>query len=179
VATPPVTVWRIDPTHASAEFAVRHLMVATVRGRLSNVQGVVHLDEARPERSSVEVTIDATTVDTHLADRDAHLRSADFLDVERHPIITFRSTRVEPQGDGRARVEGDLTIRDVTRPVILDAEYHGRATDPWGNHKAGFSATGRFNRQDFGLSWNLALEAGGFVVGDEVRITIEFEAIAQ
>ncbi|MGH2355271.1 MAG: YceI family protein [Chloroflexota bacterium] len=173
------TVWRIDPTHASAEFAVRHLMVATVKGRFSNVQGSITIDEAHPERSSVEATIDATTVDTHLADRDDHLRSADFLNVERYPTLTYRSTAVERLDDNLYRILGDLTIRDVTRPVALEAEFHGAVRDPWGNRKAGVSATGRLNRIDFGLTWNLALETGGFVVGDDVKIAIEFEAIQE
>ncbi|HEX6534855.1 MAG TPA: YceI family protein [Gemmatimonadaceae bacterium] len=170
------TDWQIDAAHTQVEFAVKHMMLATVKGRMGEVTGTIHLDERDPGRSSVAVEIDAASIDTRVEQRDAHLRSADFLDVEHFPTITFRSTRVVPTGEGRARVEGDLTIRGVTRPIALDTTEEGRIKDPYGNDRIGFSATTRLDRRDFGLLWNQALEAGGVVVGNEVRITIEVEA---
>jgi polyisoprenoid-binding protein YceI len=170
--------WEIDSSHSSAQFAVRHLMVSTVRGEFSRVAGAVRLDEADLTRSSVEVTIDASTVNSREPKRDAHLRSADFLDVERFPAITFRSRRVLPAGHGRLKVVGDLTIRGATREVTLDVEGPTPAIkDPWGNIKRGATATTRINRRDFGLTWNATLEAGGVVVGDEVAITIDVELV--
>lgn len=174
------TTWNLDPTHSQVEFAVKHMMFTTVRGRFADVAGAVTLDAAAPERSSVEVTIGAASVDTSTADRDAHLRSADFFDVERHPTLTFRSRRVEgvlaEPGDA-FKVVGDLTIRGVTREVVLDARFEGTGTDPWGHARSGFSATTTVDRRDFGLTWNQALEAGGVLVGHEVRIELQVQAV--
>ena len=180
VQTQPVAVstWQIDPKHSTAEFAVRHMMVTTVKGHISGVEGTVTLNEADPARSSVEARLDAATIDTREPQRDAHLRSPDFLDAEQYPEITFQSTRIEPAGD-RVRIAGDLTLRGVTREVVLDAAPEGRQRDPWGNERAGFSAQTVIDRRDFGLTWNQALEAGAVLVGNDVRITIELEAVRQ
>jgi polyisoprenoid-binding protein YceI len=171
-------VWDIDPSHASASFRVRHLMVSHVRGQLGPVSGSVWLDTKDPSRSRVRVSIDPRGIDTREPKRDEHLRSADFFDVERYPEVTFESTRVEPQSDGGLSVTGNLTIRDVTRPVTLEVDALPPAViDPWGNKKRGATARAALDRKDFGLTWNLALEAGGVVVGDRVSIEIEVELI--
>jgi polyisoprenoid-binding protein YceI len=175
----PVT-WDVDPAHSSAGFKVRHLMISSVRGHLGPVSGTVVIDEHDLARSRVDVSIDATGVDTREARRDEHLRSADFLDVANHPTVTFRSTRVSeaPAGDGSLEVTGDLTIRGVTRAVSLAVEPLSPAVaDPWGNTKRGATARARINRKDFGLVWNLVLEAGGVAAGDEVAIEIEVELL--
>lgn len=173
-----VSTWHIDAKHSTAEFAVRHMMVTTVKGHISGIEGTIQFDEAHPTRSSVEATLDAATIDTREAGRDAHLRSPDFLDAERFPQLTFRSTRLEPAGD-RFKIIGDLTIRGVTREVVLDAALEGRQRDPWGNDRAGFSAQTVIDRREFGLTWNQTLEAGAVLVANEVRITIEVEAVRQ
>ncbi|MBI4504631.1 MAG: YceI family protein [Chloroflexi bacterium] len=173
------TTWQIDAAHSVVEFAVKHLMLATAKGRFASVNGTVVADEADRARSTVEVTIDAASIDTRSEQRDGHLRSPDFLDVERYPTITFRSRRVEPLGGDRLRVAGDLTVRDVTREVVLDAAFHGRAKDPWGNERVGFSAQTTIDRRDFGATWNVPLAAGGVLVGNEVKIGIEVEAVRQ
>lgn len=171
--------WQIDPTHTSVEFAVRHLMVTTVKGTFRKVSGTIDFDEADFARSSVEVAIDAASIDTGEPKRDGHLRSPDFLDVENFPVITFRSRRIEPKGNGHHRIVGDLTIRGVTREVVLEAAYAGQQKDPWGNLRAGFSATTVINRDEYGAAWNVPLEAGGVVVGEQVRISLDVEAIKQ
>lgn len=174
--------WTIDSTHSQVGFAVKHMMFTTVRGRFADLEGVVTLDADAPERSSVDVEIRADSIDTQVEGRDQHLRSADFLDVEAHPTLTFRSRRVE--GDvsrpGSAfRVIGDLTLHGVTREVVLDATFDGTGTDPWGNPRAGFSAETTIDRRDFGLTWNQGLEAGGVLVGHEVKIQLAVQAIGQ
>jgi polyisoprenoid-binding protein YceI len=169
--------WDFDLVHSSINFWVRHVMVSKVHGRFTKWSGSIEFDEASPASSHVEVTIDASSIDTKEDQRDTHLRSADFLDVEKYPAITFRSTRVEPSGDNRYRLTGDLTIHGTTKPVVLDVEYAGRAKDPWGGERAGFSAKTSLNRKDYGLTWNLALEAGGFVVGEKLEINLEVEAV--
>lgn len=171
------STWTIDASHTLVEFAVKHMMIATVKGRFGEVSGTIVLDEASLENSSVEVEIDAASIDTRNADRDAHLRSADFFDVENHPKLTFRSRRIEPQGGGVFRVVGDLTIRGTTREVVLEVEDQGRGKDPWGGERAAFSARTEIDRTDFGLTWNAALETGGVLVSDRVRISIEVEAV--
>ena len=171
----PTGVWEIDPSHSNVEFVARHLL-SRVRGRFTGFGGAITIAEPL-SRSSVGVTIDAASVDTHNADRDAHLRSPDFLDVERYPEISFRSTSVAEDGDGRYRLDGDLTIRGVTRPVTLELAYLGWSDDPWGGKRAGFSATTEIDRHDFGATWNLAVETGGVVVGRKVRIELEIEAV--
>lgn len=174
--------WDIDASHASAGFKVRHLMVSHVRGHLGPVTGTVFIDEQDVSRSRVDVSIDARGIDTREPKRDEHLRSADFLDVANHPTVTFRSTRVEaPSGAaGDLRVTGDLTIRGVTRPVTLEVEALPPAIqDPWGNSRRGLSAHARISRKEWGLKWNLAIEAGGVAVADEVAIEIEAEITAR
>jgi len=173
------TRWTIDPAHSSVEFAVKHMMFSTVRGRFTGVDGTIVLDPDAPERSSVEVEIDAASIDTGVEDRDGHLKSEDFLGVEEHPTITFRSGGVEGSfqepGD-TFRVTGDLTIRGETREVTLDATYQGEGTDPWGAQRIGFGAETEIDRRDFGLTWNQALEAGGVLVGHTVMISLEIQA---
>src|SRR4029079_503949 len=179
---PATATWDIDTAHANAGFRVRHLMVSHVRGHLGPVTGTVFIDEQDPSRSRVDVSVDARGIDSREPKRDEHLRSADFLDVANHPTVTFRSTRVEaPSGaGGDLRVTGDLTIRGVTRPVTLEVEALPPAIqDPWGNRRRGVSARARINRKDWGLKWNLAVEAGGVAVGDEVAIEIDAEIVAR
>ena len=174
--------WDIDTSHATAGFRVRHLMVSHVRGHLGPVSGTVSIDELDPARSRVDVAIDARGLDTRDPKRDEHLRSADFFDVANHPTVTFRSTRVEaPRGlQGPIRLTGDLTIRGVTRSVTLEVEgLEPAIQDPWGNARRGVSARGRINRKDWGLKWNLAIEAGGVAVGDEVTIEIDAELVGR
>lgn len=169
--------WNIDTTHSSIHFTVRHMVFAKVRGRFGVWSGKVHLDEQDLAGSSVEVEIDASSIDTGVVDRDNHLRSADFLDVEHFPKLRFQSRRVEQLGNDRYRFYGDLTIRDVTREVALDVEYAGQAQDPWGQQRAAFTATTALDRSDFGLTWNQMLEAGGVVVGDRIDIELEVQAV--
>ena len=169
--------WNLDTVHSGINFTVRHMVVSKVRGRFAKFSGSVALDEQDLTRSVVEATIDASSIDTGTAQRDDHLRSADFFDVERFPQIRFRSTRIDKLGGDRYRLTGDLTIRDVTRPIALDAEYGGRGKDPWGNERVGFTAKGSLDRKDFGLKWNQALETGGVLVSDHVEIEIEAQAV--
>jgi polyisoprenoid-binding protein YceI len=173
------TTWSIDPAHSHVEFAVRHMMIATVKGRFAEVEGTIVLDEANPANSSVEARIAAASIDTGEPKRDAHLRSADFLNADSHPYLTFRSTRVEADGRGGFKAHGDLTLRGVTRPVTLTGEYLGTNRSPYGFRVAGFSATTRINRTDYGLNWNAALETGGVLVADEVKVSLEIEAVQQ
>ena len=175
-ATP--TTWQIDPAHTHVEFSVKHLMIAKVKGRFGTLSGTIHR-AADLAASSVEVDIDAASIDTREPQRDNHLRSADFLHAEQFPTLTFRSRRILPGTGGTFRIVGDLTIRGVTREVTLEASDEGRAGDPWGNERAAFSATTTIDRRDYGLTWNQALEAGGVMVGHEVRITLEVEAVKQ
>ncbi len=168
--------WTIDANHSMAGFAVRHMMISTVRGRFAGVSGTFEFDEARPEAARVEATIPAATIDTGVPARDEHLRSPDFFEASRFPNLTFRSTGVESLGAARYRVRGDLTIRDVTRPVILEAKVSGSVSLPDGTTLIGFTAETSIDRRDFGLTWNQALETGGVLVGHEVAITLEIEA---
>jgi polyisoprenoid-binding protein YceI len=169
--------WRFDPGHTTLMAEARHLMVTKVRGRFTDFTGTIHVAEV-PEESFVEVEIKAASIDTGNADRDAHLRSPDFLDVQKHHTLTFRSTGVE-LGDGpEFRVPGELSIRGVTRPVVLEAEYLGATGDPWGNTRVGFSATTEIDREDFGMTWNVALEAGGMLVSKKIKIDLEVQAVA-
>ena len=170
------TTWQIDPSHANVGFAVRHLMISTVRGRFSDVRGTVSVDDDDFQTAEVHVTIGTASVDTREPKRDAHLRATDFFDCDRFPEMTFTSTRVEHTSRGYWLV-GYLTIRDVTREIALIVSAEGRVRDPWGGVRAGFSATAVLNREDFGLTWNAALEAGGVLVGSEVRIAIDVELI--
>lgn len=171
--------WKMDLSHSTIAFAVRHMMISTVRGEFKRFSGTVNFDEAEPTRSSVEVEIDASSIDTNDPKRDQHLRSPDFLDTEKYPTITFKSKRIDLIDARRARIVGDLTIRGVTREVTLDTEYAGIAMSPWGKQVAGFSAQATINRKAFGLSWNQALEAGGVLVGEEVKVFIELEIVQE
>lgn len=173
------TTWQIDPAHTLVEFAAKHMMFSTVKGRFAKVSGTIVENTADPTHSSVEVEIDAASVDTREEQRDGHLRSPDFLHVENHPAITFKSTRVEPIGKDHFRVIGDLTIRGTTREVVLDTTANGQGVTPFGTQVAAFTAETSINRKDFGLTWNVALEAGGFLVSDTIKITLEVEAIKQ
>lgn len=170
------TTWTIDPSHTIVEFGIRHLMITTVKGRFGGVEGTIKGNPDDWADAEVEVKIDAASVDTRNEDRDNHLRSADFFEVEKYPHLTYKSTKVTKTGENSYTIEGELTIRDVTKPVTLEAEYLGKAVDPWGNEKIGFSAKAKVNRKDFGLTWNAPLEAGGFLVGDEVTIELEVQA---
>jgi polyisoprenoid-binding protein YceI len=174
-AVTPVT-YVIDPAHTTVEFRVRHMMVSNVRGEFSGVSGTVVFDPAVPANSTIKATIDATTLSTREAQRDTHLKSPDFLDVEKFPTLTFASRVFKKLGDDQWQVTGDLTIHGVTREVVLHVEGPTSETkDPWGNIKIGASATTKISRKDFGLMWNVALEAGGVLVGDEVKIQLEIE----
>ncbi len=171
--------WTIDPAHSEINFTVRHMMISNVRGRFERFTGNVEFDEQDPTRSTVEVQIEAASISTRDAQRDAHLRSPDFLSAEQYPYLVFKSKRVEMTGENTARIVGDLTIRDLTHEVVLDAEYSGLAKSPWGTVSAGFSASTKINRKDWNLMWNVALETGGVLVGDEVKINIELEIVKQ
>lgn len=171
------STWNIDATHSGISFSIRHMVFSKVRGRFTTYTGTIHLEDGDLSRSSVEVNIDAASIDTGTPQRDTHLRSADFFDVERFPELRFRSKRALDLGAGKLRVFGDLTIRDVTREVILDAETSGRARDPWGNERIGFAAKTAIDRKDYGLAWNQLLEAGGVLVGDRVDIELDVQAV--
>jgi polyisoprenoid-binding protein YceI len=172
------TLYKIDSAHSSAQFVVRHMMITNVRGAFSNVQGGIQWNSADPTQSSIEATIDASTVQTNEPARDTHLRSADFLDVEKFPTIHFKSTRVANAGDGELSVTGDLTIHGVTKPVVLKVEGPTEAgKDPWGNTRVGASATTKIKRSEFGLTWNSALETGGILVGDDLKVELEVSLI--
>ncbi len=169
--------WNFDLVHSSINFWVRHLMVSKVHGRFGRWTGTLQFDDKNPSASRLEVEIDAASIDTREPKRDDHLRSADFLEADKYPHLTFKATSVKSTGEGRFQVTGDLTIRGTTKPVVLEVEYSGRVKDPWGGERAGFSARTSLHRKDFGLTWNQALEAGGIAVGDNVEISIEVEAI--
>jgi polyisoprenoid-binding protein YceI len=171
--------WKLDAAHTHVEFAVRHLMISKVKGQFTDVNGALRMEGDDITTARLSVEIPAVSVDTRVEQRDEHLRSPDFLDAARFPMLTFRSTRVERTGERRLRVTGDLTIRDVTREVVLDVIEHGTLTDPWGQERAGFAASTKIDRKDFGLTWNQALEAGGVLVGDQVEIELEAEWVLQ
>ena len=170
--------WEIDTAHSMIEFTVKHMMVTNVRGRFTNFSGDAHLDEEHPEQSRVDVTIDVGSLTTGAEARDQHLRSADFFDVAQYPTATFHSTKVERRGEDHLKVTGDLTIRGTTKPVTLDVTIEGKFKDMQGKDRYGFSATTSFSRKEFGLEWNVALESGGWLVGDKITITIDAQVIA-
>ncbi|HEY3884758.1 MAG TPA: YceI family protein [Vicinamibacterales bacterium] len=178
-ATPAPTTWKIDPVHSSVEFAVRHLMITTVKGRFTGVSGSIRTDSDDAAKGEADITIDAATIDTREPQRDAHLKSPDFFDVEKFPTIAFKSTRLITAPDGSFALAGHLSMHGVTREVVLDVASEGRTKDPWGGERAGYSATTRIKRSDFGLTWNQALESGGFMVGDEIKITLDVQLIKQ
>jgi polyisoprenoid-binding protein YceI len=172
------TTWKIDPVHSNVEFAVKHLMISTVKGSFTDVEGEIVIVDGDPARSSVTATLKAASIDTRTGQRDDHLRSADFLDAANFPEITFKSTRIS--GDkSEFKVVGDLTIRGVTRPVTLDVTNEGAGKDPWGGDRVAFSATTKLDRRDFGLTWNQAIEAGGVLVGNDVKISVDVQAVKQ
>jgi polyisoprenoid-binding protein YceI len=172
------TTWNIDPVHSVAEFKVKHMMISHVKGQFPQVSGKLELDESDLTKSRVEAFIEAASIETRDAQRDAHLKSPDFFHVEKHTTLSFKSTRIRPTRDGELAVEGDLTIRGVTRNVVFAVEGPTPQTkDPWGNSRIGLSATTKINRKDFGLTWNAALETGGILVGDEVTITLDVEFV--
>jgi polyisoprenoid-binding protein YceI len=172
--------WNLDPAHSLVEFSAKHMMITTVKGRFTEVTGSIVADEANPDRSTVEVRIAAPSITTGVEQRDGHLRSVDFLDVENFPEITFRSTRVEgayaEPGD-TFRLFGDLTIRGTTREVALNVTFEGTGKDPWGGERASFSAETKLDRRDFGLTWNQALETGGILVGNQIKVSLEVQAV--
>jgi polyisoprenoid-binding protein YceI len=176
--TTATTTWNIDPAHSSAEFKVKHMMISHVKGHFAKVTGALTLDETNLANSRVEAIIDATSLETRDAQRDAHLKGADFFDVEKFPTLSFKSTRISLVRDGELSVEGDLTVRGATDKVVFSVEGPTPpAKDPWGNTRVGVSATTKISRKDFGLTWNAALESGGFLVGDDVTITLDVQFV--
>lgn len=175
---PKLATYAVEPSHSSVEFAVKHMLIATTRGRFQDFQVTAEVDETNFANSSATVRLQAASIDTRQPDRDAHLRSADFLDAETYPELTFVTRRIEPKG-GDWRVTGDLTVRGVSREVVLDGEVSGPITDPWGGTRIGVSLSGKVNRKEFGMVWNAALDAGGFVLADDVKLAIEVELLKQ
>lgn len=175
-ATMTETTWNLDPSHSSVAFSARHLMFTSVKGRFADVEGTVVVDGDSPSHATVRATIQATSIDTRAEQRDGHLRSGDFLDAESFPLITFVSTRIDGARD-QFKLTGDLTIRGTTRSITLDVRYDGAGVDPWGNERVGFSATGTFDRREFGLVWNQALEAGGVLVSNDIRVEIDAQLV--
>jgi polyisoprenoid-binding protein YceI len=177
-----LTTWQLDPAHSSIEFSVKHMMMTTVRGRFKEFQGSLSADEEHPQGCCVDVEIQVASIDTGMPDRDAHLRSPDFFDAERYPVITFRSRAAEGEfareGD-RFRVKGELAIRDTTTEIVLDCVFQGRGKDPWGKERAGFSATAEIDRREWGLKWNQVIETGGVLVANKVRIEVEVQFVAE
>ena len=171
--------WTIDSSHSAIHFSARHMMISTVRGEFETVRGTVDFNEENPALSSVEVEIEPASLSTRDAQRDGHLKSPDFFDVENHPIATFKSTRAEATSSNKGKLYGDLTIKGITRPIVLDVEYNGQSKSPWGATNAGFSASTKINRKDWELNWNVALETGGVLVGEEVKLEIEAEIVKQ
>jgi polyisoprenoid-binding protein YceI len=171
--------WSLDPAHTLLEFAVKHMMIATVKGRFGTVEGSVIADPTDLTTAQVNISTDVSSIDTRDEQRDGHLRSADFFDMENHPKVTFRSTQIERKDGDEYAITGDLTIRGVTRQVVFNAVMEGQGKDPWGNERFGLSAQTKVNRKEFGLLWNVALEAGGILVSEDVRISVELQAIKQ
>ncbi|MCO5197224.1 MAG: YceI family protein [Anaerolineae bacterium] len=171
--------WQIDFSHSQIQFSVRHMMISKVRGTFEQFNGSINYDEVNPTNTTVDIAVDITSINTRDEQRDAHLRSADFFDAENFPMMTFKSTRVEQVNKHNGRLYGDLTIRGVTKPVVLEVTYEGQAQSPWGTTSAGFSATGKINRKEWNMQWNAALETGGVLVGDDVTISIELELVKQ
>jgi polyisoprenoid-binding protein YceI len=172
----PASVWKIDPSHTTIEFSAKHMMITTVKGRFTDLEGTVTVKGGEPEAAEVAVTMKAVSIDTRTDQRDQHLRSADFLDVEKYPDVTFTSTEINGTKD-RFTMTGDLSIRGVTKPVSLDVTYEGTGRDPWGGERMGFSADGTIDRRDFGLMWNQALEAGGLLVSNTIKIHVDAQLV--
>ena len=174
----PLTTWNLDPAHSTAQFKVKHMMISNVKGNFTGLSGVLKLDAANPSGSTVEASIDVTTVNTGDAQRDGHLKSADFFDADQFPALTFKSTQVTSSGGGDYAVTGDLTLHGVTKSVTFSVEDVSEPSkDPWGNLRIGLSASTKINRKDFGLSWNTALETGGVLVGEDVTISLDVQFI--
>ncbi len=171
------STWKIDASHSTVEFVAKHMMIANVRGRFPDVEGTIRFDEEDIAKSSVEATIQVATITTGAEQRDTHMRSGDFFLVEQYPNITFKSRRIEPKGDNEYNIIGDLTIRGITKEVTLNTTYEGRGVTPYGAEAIGFSATTTVNRKDFDLNWNVALETGGVLVGDKVKLDLNIEAV--
>lgn len=171
--------WQLDKSHSSVNFSVRHMMISTARGRFEDFDGTFEINEADPAQSKIDIQIQTASINTKDDQRDGHLKSPDFFDVEKYPAITFKSKRVEKAGGQNYRLVGDLTIKDVTKEVTLDVEYAGQAKSPWGTVSAGFTAQTKINRKDWNLTWNVALETGGMLVGEDVTISIELELVKQ
>ena len=169
--------WNIDTTHSGVNFSVRHMVIAKVRGRFTRFSGTLTGDASDLTKATLVAEVDADSIDTNMADRDAHLRSPDFFDAASFPKLTFSSTRIERAGEGQYKAHGDLSIRGVTKPVVFDLAVHGQAKDPWGNERVAFTLESAVDRSEFGLRWNQALEAGGVLVGERVQIEIEAEAV--
>lgn len=169
--------WSLDPQHLDLGFSVRHMMVATVKGRFNDVQAEIEIDESQPEESRVTATVPVASLTTGNAERDAHLKSVDFFDVERFPTLAFASSAVRRRGADGFELHGDLTIRDVTRPVVLTGEFTGPVKSPWGDRRVGFSLTGELDREEFGLTWNVALETGGVLVGRKIKLHLDAEVV--
>jgi polyisoprenoid-binding protein YceI len=172
-----MTTWNIDPAHSAIHFSVRHMVVSKTRGRFAKWGGSLQFDPKELSKGTVNVEIEPASVDTGDAQRDGHLRSADFFDVEKFPKATFKSTKVTENGAGKLTIVGDLTLRGVTKPITLDASYEGTGKDPWGGERVGFSATTTVTRADFGVNFNKALDAGGLLVGEKVELNLEVEAV--
>jgi polyisoprenoid-binding protein YceI len=168
--------WNVDSSHSLAEFAVKHMMIATVKGRFSKVEGIIEADPNNLTAAKFDVAVDVSSIDTRDEQRDAHLRSADFFHAEENQRLTFVTKSVQPQGENYL-LTGDLTMHGITREVPFELTYEGQGKDPWGNERIGFSAEAKVNRKDFGLNWNAALEAGGVLVGEQVKIAIQLEAV--
>lgn len=171
--------WTIDPAHTQIEFSVKHMMIAAVRGRFTKFNGTLKVNDADLLKSSVEGSVEAASLDTHDPNRDAHLRSPDFFDAEKYPMLSFRGTRITPKGDDRYQVAGDLTIKDVTREVVFEVTNEGHSKDPWGNQRWGLTAQTTINRKEYGLNWNVALETGGWLVGDQIKVNVDLELVYQ
>ena len=169
--------WNVDYAHSQIQVSIRHMMISNVRGHFEKYKVDAQINEEHPEESQVNVQIEAASVNTKMEQRDAHLRSADFLDAEKYPFITFKTKRNEIIDDQHGKMYGDLTIKGVTRQVVLDVEYQGQSKSPWGTINAGFTAHAKLNRKDWGLNWNAALETGGWLVGDEVKVEIDIEFV--
>jgi polyisoprenoid-binding protein YceI len=174
-----ITKWKVDPAHSTIEFSVRHMMVAKVKGAFKEFTANIEADPADLTTANIEFNIDVASVDTRNNDRDNHLRSADFFDVEKHPNLTFKSTKITKTGEGEYEVTGDVTIKDTTRSETFNVSYEGHGKDPWGNEVAGFAVEGKVDRTNYGLTWNAALETGGVLVGDQIKISIDIEAQKQ
>lgn len=171
--------WQLDKSHSSINFSVRHMMISTARGRFEDFDGTFEINEADPAQSKIDIQVQTASVNTKDAQRDGHLKSPDFFDVEKYPTLTFKSKRVEGKGGQNYRLVGDLTIKEITKEVTLDVEYAGQAKSPWGTVSAGFTAQTKINRKEWDLTWNVALETGGMLVGEDVTISIELELVKQ